>query len=386
MPDQESHIGEEQGTSAPTFASAAAVVVLFSAQRLRLAREARAMTKKDLARLADVTPAAMSQFEQGTSRPAEATLRRLADALRFPIGFFAMREAPSSRPDLDLDLLEGSGHFRSLRSVTSTQRRAALSITHLVRDVTSALGQHVRLPEKNVPTLPMGEDDDPADAEPRAAQVRETWGIAPGPIDDVLHVLERHGIVTARHGAGNRPVDAFSAPFPDHPALVLHLEDSKWDRDRFSASHETGHLVMHTAGKTLASRAVESQAHRFAAAFLMPASDIRAELPARADWPHLLMLKKRWGVSISALLRRANTLEVMTDSVYTQAMRTMSARGWRTEEPGVFGTPETPRMLAQASQLADVDAQALSDETGWPTEMIESVLSASTDSRPELRL
>jgi len=177
----------------------------------------------------------------------------------------------------------------------------------------------------------MGEHDDPADAELYAAQVREAWGVPAGPVEDVLRVMERHGIVAARHRIENRTVHAFSAPFPDHPVVVLHQQDGKRDRDRFSASHEVGHLTMHSAGKGLARKAVEDQAHRFAAAFLMPARDIRAELPARADWPHLLTLKKRWGVSMSALLRRASTHGVLTESTYTQTVRIMSTRWWRTE-------------------------------------------------------
>ena len=56
----------------------------------------------------------------------------------------------------------------------------------------------------------------------------------------------------------------------------------------------------------------ERQAHEFAAAFLMPASDIRRQLPATADWSALMKLKTVWRVSIAARLRRARTLEVMS--------------------------------------------------------------------------
>jgi len=366
--------------------SAADVVTLFSPQRLRLAREARALTQKDLAQRAGITSAAVSQFEKTLSRPTKSTVRRLADALDFPVRFFATGDAPSSRPDLNLDLLDGYGHFRSLRSVTSAQRREALSVTHLVRDVTDVLSRLVRLPQRNVPSFPMAEDDDPERAELYAAQVREAWDVPPGPIEDVLRLMERNGVVTVRHRIDNRTVHAFSAPFPDHPVIVLHQHGAKRDRDRFNASHEAAHLTIHTPRNTLASKVVEEQAHRFAAAFLMPERDIRAELPHRADWPYLLTLKKRWGVSMSALLRRANTLDVMTDSTYTQAMRTMSTRGWRTEEPGEFSTPEAPALLVQASQLAHVGVQSLSEATGWPVNLIESVLFASTDARPELQL
>ena len=53
---------------------------------------------------------------------------------------------------------------------------------------------------------------------------------------------------------------------------------------------------------------IETQAHQLAAAFLMPAEDIVMELPRRVDWPVLFELKRRWQVSLAALLMRAKTL------------------------------------------------------------------------------
>ena len=40
-------------------------------------------------------------------------------------------------------------------------------------------------------------------------------------------------------------------------------------------------------------KAVEDQAHQFAAAFLMPADDIALELPRTVDWPTLFTLKRK---------------------------------------------------------------------------------------------
>jgi DNA-binding XRE family transcriptional regulator len=57
---------------------------LFSPRRLRLAREARMMTRTAVAIAAQVTPAAVSQFERGDARPVPLTLLRLAGALDFP--------------------------------------------------------------------------------------------------------------------------------------------------------------------------------------------------------------------------------------------------------------------------------------------------------------
>ena len=94
----------------------------------------------------------------------------------------------------------------------------------------------------------------------------------------MVSTLERHGIVCARYHAGTHAVDAFSVPFPDRPVIVLGDDKAKRDRERFSAAHELGHLVMHDP-ESAGTKIIEDQAHRFAAAFLMPADDIRGELP-----------------------------------------------------------------------------------------------------------
>jgi Zn-dependent peptidase ImmA (M78 family)/transcriptional regulator with XRE-family HTH domain len=356
---------------------------LFSGSRLRLAREARAMTQKELAEQVKISPAAMSQFERGDAKPTEATLFRLASTLRFPTKFFSSSTVLAADSDDALKLADGFGHFRSLRSMTATQRRQALSVTHLVRDVVGVLERDVRLPARDIPRRD-DDDDHPHAIEDWAGELRRRWHVPDGPIEDALRLMERHGIVAARRGINVKTMSAYSVPFAAHPVVMLSRERAKRDRDRFSVSHELAHLTMHRVGNTLAEKVVELQADIFAAAFLMPAEQIRSELPAKVDWPRLLKLKAKWQVSLAALLRRALTLHVMSEGTYTSAMRTMGTRGWRTDEPGALGPPEAPAALVRASAIAWLSGADLSEETGWPRELIDDLMVASADSRPEL--
>jgi Zn-dependent peptidase ImmA (M78 family)/DNA-binding transcriptional regulator YiaG len=372
-------------TSVTDDRTAVDVARLFSPQRLRLARETRGLTQTELSRRIEMSPAAVSQFEKADAKPSASTVTLLADALSFPVGFFGVASSPSSRLDGDPDSLDGYGHFRSLRSVTARQRRQALSITQLVRDLIYALSSYVRLPDSAVPWLP-ADADDLAIAEERAAAVRRAWGVPPGPVTDVIQLAERHGIVTARHWISTPTVSAYSVPFPERPIIVVNKEGVKRDRDRFSVSHEIGHLVMHKADGALASRMTEMQANRFASAFLLPAEEIHDQLPSGPDWVHLLTLKQRWQVSLGALLRRASDLGAMSEPVYTQAMRTVGARGWRISEPGELGAPESPRVLSLAIESAGTDAASLATETGWPRTLIDELIVASADNRPTLEI
>jgi len=366
---------------------AADVARLFSGQRLRLARELRGMTQSDLANepAVDVTSAAISQFENRQAKPREATVEQLAEALGYPIGFFAVTAMPSSRFDDDIERFDGYGHFRSLRSLTAKQRRESLSVTQLARDLVYALAQRVRLPEVAIPRID-ADPVQPGETDAAASEVRRAWGVPDGPIADVLLVAERNGLVGMRHRMPTDAVSAYSVPFPECPVLVLREGRAKRDRDRFSTSHEIGHLVLHKPGTSLAPKDVELQADRFASAFLMPADHIQAELPGTLDWVRFIELKQRWQVSIAALIRRARDLGVMSEVTYLQGVRTISARGWRTDEPADLGAPESPRLLAEAVKAAGVSAVELADETGWPVDLVASVLASSGDRRPQLTI
>jgi len=86
----------------------------------------------------------------------------------------------------------------------------------------------------------------------------------------------------------------------------------------------------------------------------MPASEIRDLLPASMGgnaWQTLARLKEQWGVSMQALLYRARWLRRLSDVSYRNAMTTISARGWRRNEPGLVGAIEQPSLLPRAVEL-----------------------------------
>lgn len=356
-------------------------VALFNRHSLRTARELRGLTQTQLAaRVGDLSSASISQFENGHSRPAAVTLDRLAAELTIPVAFFAAPLTAGTDSDHD-------GFFRSLRSTTPRDRRQARALVEVVRALTIALEAVTALPELNLPRHPVTPETSDNDIEDIAAAVREHWNLAPGPVPDVVRCIERNGIVTTRVHTSLDKVDAFCVPYQDRPVVVLGADKGLRDRSRFDAAHELGHLVMHTVTDESSKRA-EQQAHRFAAAFLMPESDIRHELPARADWPRLVELKAKWQVSIAALLMRARTLEIMPPNVYTQAYKFMSMRGWRKVEPGRLSAPESPILLRAAVDLAAHSGHTLEvlvEQAGLPLEEVRAVLSY-TDQRPKVAI
>lgn len=360
---------------------AAAVAPLVDPDRLRLARELRGWTQADVADRSDgaFTAAALSQLERGHTRPLPATLQALAEVTNCPPSFFVGRPGDQRR----------EGFFRSLQATSARERRRHLASARLLHELITVIEERVDLPELQVPRRAPGPHS-ATEIETIAESTRRAWQIDDGPIPNVVRVLERHGIVVVRASSFSREVDAFSVLHEGRPIVVLGTEKAVTARSRFDAAHELGHLVLHDdsdAGK----RETENEAHQFAAAFLMPASTIRHELPATADWTELMRLKVGWRVSIAALLRRALTLEVMPNHRYVNAMKTLSARGWRTREPGdeKLGTLESPVLLRLAlEQLAEIgiDLETLAREASLPLPDVRRLIELTRDPRPRIRI
>jgi Zn-dependent peptidase ImmA (M78 family)/transcriptional regulator with XRE-family HTH domain len=359
------------------------VRTLFDGGRLRLARELRGLSQQQLgSRAGTITGAAVSQFERDEAKPNAGTLAALAEAVEFPVSYFAR-----STVDSDLSL---PAFFRSLRSTSARQRRQARAYVELIRQFVLALERHIDLPPKDVPHNPVPSADYPGTAiETIASHVREQWELPPAePIDNVVLLLERHGVVTTRVPFSDERIDAFSVAFPDRPICVLCSGKNKKDRSRHDGSHELGHLVMHSQVRQPGPH-LEQQAHRFAAAFLMPAGTIASELPSRVEWKQLLTLKHKWGVSLASLLYRARTLGCMTDAEYLRGMKTMSARGWRADEPGDLGAPESPRLLHRAVEILieqGFTIQDLAHQAALPSTDVQRILEATTPPRPTVTL
>ena len=356
--------------------------------RLRVARELRGLTQREVVeRMGNtISPPALSQIEAGKLRPSRATAEQLAATLDVPLAFFSAQWPAGGQPVT---------YFRNLRSTRVRERRQASAQALLLSDFVAALEHHVRIPEIAVPALQAARGATREEIEDIAQQVRNVWNLGGEPVPHVVRSLERHGIVVARLTLGSSAVDAFSIRIGRRP-LVL-LTDDKSDnyvRSRFDASHELGHLVMH-GGAEPGTKEIEHQAHNFAASFLLPEASAREELPRRldaADWSRLAEMKRTWGISIAALLFRARSLRIISVDAYQSAMRYMSFRGWRRQEPGdrEMGAPEAPLLLERSVRRAEIEAglstEALVRSAHLPLSDMNELLGAAVDDRPIVEL
>lgn len=317
---------------------------LLDPRRLTLARELRGLTKAELAGRVDKTAVSIGLFERGEVRPEPRTLKALALALGLPLAFFAPREGSDAIP------LEQC-HFRSLRSASQRQRRRLAAVGSILVDFAELLGELVDSPHAlNIPRVPRVVDD-LRRVEEAAEQVRAAWGRGDGPIDHVVRLLERNGVLVVRVAGEDRAVDAFSCWHRGRPCVFLNIEKDSASRARFDAAHELGHLVLHE-DVAAGDKQREREADMFASAFLLPRAAMLRELPTRFRWEHYLELKQRWKVSLAALVRRSRDLGRLSEAAYRRANIQLRRHGYpEPAEPPM----ELPQFFPRAFEASGLD-------------------------------
>lgn len=314
-----------------------------SPSRLKIARQLAGLKQVELARLVEVTPAALSQYESGLHAPSPPVLQRLAFSLGFPREFFFVLADPP---------MPAHAFFRSLRSTPQRERDRAAAFAWIVARVAERVEGTVRLPRCDLRLdLQLGPTPTRADVEAAASAAREAWGVPSGPVANVVRLLEAHGAVVATFRDGDARLSAFSQWHNRRPVVVFCLGKEDKARQRYDAAHELAHLALHGDPEP-GNHVLEQQAEEFASAFLMPADEIAPHLPhGRVRWDELEALKRVWGVSMQALLVRARRLETISDRTYRNAFRYLSRMGWLRNEPGNLGAPEEPELLQRAFEL-----------------------------------
>ncbi len=303
----------------------------FNGSRLRYARLYRNMTIKELAENTGVTKQAISQFENGQSNPKFETLLQLISALGFPKDFFY--EETKTKIEV------GNTYFRALLTTNKKDRISQIMKTKLLGYIYSFLNIYIEFPNQNVPKI----DLEGKSIEDISLAARDYWGLEDKPISDMVYLLEKNGIVVTSFTTGDKFIDAFSQMQKINGKwqffVILGEDKESAARRQFSAAHELGHILLHNESLDIEQisrqefREMESEANEFASAFLLPAKSFMNDLIFPTNLDFYIELKKKWKVSISAMIIRAYKLKAITYNQYQYLMRQLSSKGWRTKEP-----------------------------------------------------
>lgn len=308
-------------------------------QRLRQLRRARGMSLDALSAEMGgiVTKQALSKYETGTARPSPAVLNRMAAALGVKSAYLW------AAPTVSVEFIA----YRRRSGLGSAEMKRVESL------VAHALEQRVRVQQltqqHDGSSLPVRQMHitDLADAEHAAEELRSIWDLGTDAIASVAGALEDHLVHVIEIDAKEK-FDGISAVARDDSgevvsAAVVTRRHVPGDRQRLNLAHELGHLLLDPAAEVDEERA----AFRFGTAFLVPAETLRREVGTKRAFlepRELVLLKKRFGMSIQALLYRLRDLGIITDSHYKDWCILINKQGWKRQEPLEL-PPEEPEWL-----------------------------------------
>lgn len=298
----------------------------FFGDRLRLARLFHGKSFQDLGDVVGTSRQYIQQLENGSSMPGAGMMDKLSGALKITPGFFAVANS---------SMIPGEQcHFRKRKTMPVNVCRQALAHGTMFNDLAEYLDSEIDLPKVDFPQIEKIES--PNDIEKAAERCRNHWGLRiNAPIVNMVRVLEVAGALVTYFTDISEKIDAFSM-HKKRPLVIRNPHKKSTCRMRFDLAHECGHIVMHEGVETGDNR-TESQAHRFASAFLLPRTAFLDEfgfLAHSLDSSRLYKLKLRWKVSIAAIARRAYDLEVIDAEKYVSVNIYLRRTGQAKQEKG----------------------------------------------------
>lgn len=311
-------------------------------KRLKQLRLARGLSLDALAAEMGgiITKQALSKYELGKATPSPVILNKIASALGIKAAYLW------SEPSFSVKFIayrKGSGLLKGEQKRVESLVIQSLEQRIRLQDLTQQInGASIPVQKLSVGKI--------TDAESAADNIRKAWNLGRASIANVTDILEDHLVHVLEVEAGEK-FDGISAVALNgdgnvKAAAVVSRSGIAGERQRFNLAHELGHLVLKASKDT----DEEKAAFRFAAAFLAPADSLYKEIGNKRVFiqpDELLMLKKRFGISVQALLYRLRDLDVITDLYYKRWCMDINRLSWRKHEPCEF-PPERPQWLRRS--------------------------------------
>lgn len=285
---------------------------------------------------------AISKYEQGLMIPDNSTIIKLSEVLGVRPGYFF------AEPKVSLGKID----FRKKRSLTQTeiaqiQEKTRQRVERYL-EVEGLLNLSSKFNNPIARKIVKTTDN----AEEMAEVVRSEWGLGTFPISNVIETLEEREVKVIEVAASEK-FDGLSTFVDKKIPVTVVNENFSAERKRFTVLHELGHLMMNIPSSV--SKNCESYCHRFAAAFLFPASEVIQTLGQSRKsiaMGELVAIKEEYGISVQAAMRRAYDLRIITQHTYKSFCIKMA--GNRKEEGlgGFMGVEKSHRLLQLVFRLA----------------------------------
>jgi Zn-dependent peptidase ImmA (M78 family)/DNA-binding transcriptional regulator YiaG len=290
------------------------------AEKLSTARALTGMSTRAVAerlkKRFPISHATVANYESGRSVPPMDVLAALADLYERPLTWFLERGRSLS-----------GIRYRNLKS------RVRINDLHrfeadVQRWVDAYVAIEARLKQPLKPTITDFEAEPETEASDFARQVRRRLKLDEAdPIPSVVEVLEKFGIRVLENPTELR-IDGLAAKYDGEYIVVLNPTVSN-DRGRLNAAHELAHVLLGDCDKEGESK----EAFDFGSHLLLPNSQLKRAFEGRS-MVRLVQFKERYGISLAAMVYRAEKLGFITKSTAKTLWIEFARRGWKTNEPG----------------------------------------------------
>jgi Zn-dependent peptidase ImmA (M78 family)/transcriptional regulator with XRE-family HTH domain len=307
-------------------------------------RKLLVLTQKELSSLSGISQSCLSDIERGNLELTPVATHRICSATATPTSFFHY-----STPSYCADNI----NFSKSSRVSAKQRDFVIQAFKEIERISAVLAEApVRLKRVGIPVAEQSDIISEYDLDLLAGDIRKSHRLdSDAPIRNVTHMMERAGIAVA----------SMSVPLGNDTLLEGHCGVSHWsgrsprasvgfvtgmagDRQRFTLAHEFAHVVLHSWRTVSDPKQREREADYFAGALLLPRLCAEEAIAESLTLGGYMQIKAEFGISIHAIVTRAQRLGLITRDRQRSLMIQLSSRGWREKEPINVGC-ESPVLL-----------------------------------------
>ena len=309
-------------------------------RNLKLARDSRGLSQSKLADLLKITQATLSRIEKGQIPLSDTVITGASECLDYPRSFFKKNVPIAGETTL---------FFRKRATMTSKCLSVLESRINILANCIDELIESVEIPELMIPSVEPSLDNTPAEI---AFKIRNYLKVPQGPIDNIVTLLERNGVVVIFIDLESADKFDGLTMFTNKQVPVIWLNKKMPnDRKRFSLAHELGHLVMHLRSQDLDKPEVdkEREANEFASEFLMPKELCKMDF-FNLRYNDLALRKVYWKVSKAAIIYRARELNCISESTKRYLFITLGRNGERKQE-SVEVSIDSPKIVYKMTKL-----------------------------------
>jgi Zn-dependent peptidase ImmA (M78 family)/DNA-binding XRE family transcriptional regulator len=309
-------------------------------ERLKMLRLSQGLSQEDLSEAIGgmVSKQAISKYEQGKDQPRPTVARKLAEVLGVKMAYLLGQAQVIVSPIA----------YRSKSHLKATEKERLENILSIELERRSLL--LLRVFGQQAFTLPQFTVTNTDEVEVAAIELRQYWGLGLQPIPHLVDLLEAQQVQVVMVEADD-DFDGLSAWIKDEAgqligAGVMSRLEVAGERARMSLAHELGHLLLQVNNSDNALE--ERLAKHFAGAFLFPAAAVRQELGQlrrSLDQQELLTLKTRYGISMAAIVMRAESLGIIDKNAALSFWKRRSKQGWQKSEPNPLPLETATRFI-----------------------------------------